>query len=102
MLNQQGRDLFAMPKPPAEKGGQALVVDGQMIDEATVRRLIRQLQQAKIALMNECFAHNRTRQDVARLEYELADCGELPVYRITRSGLDWLRDYYDDQQPQGA
>lgn len=68
------------------------VIHGQTITEEVVRRLIRQLQAAKIGLMNEVFAHNRTRQDVARLESELMDCGELPVFRVTPKGYDYLRE----------
>jgi hypothetical protein len=81
----------------AETGQALCVIHGQPITEADILRLCRKLQNAQIALMNEVFAHNRTRQLVTRLEVELFDCGELPTYSLTPKGIDYL-----DEMDRGA
>lgn len=75
----------------------ALNIDGYLITADDVRRLVRQLQRANSAFMHEVFAHNRTRQLLARYEHDCAYLPEQDLFYVSRAGLDIL-----DELERGA
>lgn len=102
-IDADGNFIFEETAPAADTAGQAWgVIDGQTIDEAVVRRLIRQKMDALEKLRVTQFALNHALQTITRLEKELGGC-TVGVFSITPAGYDFLREMgYGDDQPQGA